>query len=385
MKRKNSDSSSLSDSSDEEAIEREIYLLKDRLKMLRKVKNKGTPSCSVKHGGQAVPDTPAWYTAPPPPPPPLPPQDPQPSTSFVPDAIDQGWFEADDNDDLSFVEQTTTSQDGGGHESGQTEPIRGIYLDPLVSKILGQDCDSSPANTDEFFPTVGHQWGNILCKGLPDEQVTTLAEKYPVPANCCPLKTPELNPEVKLNINDSAIQRDDKILKNQLQLSGAIVGIGKALSRLLIRSPLSHEKNLELLEWLSDSGRILCNLFHGQSVHRKTSILQWGFKQKLKDNFKKILHEAPISELLFGDNLSERLEQAKTLEKNSSVLVEKKNLNFKSPPPRKMVSKQITSGQRFQPRWGGHSNAQPKDRQQRSKRWSDPKKKQSQKENRKKQ
>lgn len=228
-------------------------------------------------------------------------------------------------------EETETTSSGPHQEGTITD------LDPQVEALLGSEglLEDKPKN--EIHPSISNKWSFILIKGLSDDNNEKLIMKYPPPENCLQVAPPVLNPELKVNMKREAISRDDKQKNSQSQLAAALSAIGQSLSRLLTSSVLSREDVLKVIESLSDSGRLLADLHYKNSLHRKYLVLGLGFQQKIKANIKEVLFNSKIDIFLFGKDLSENLEKAKALERNSLSIVEptfkfqKPNLNKKGP------------------------------------------------------
>ncbi|CAH1973240.1 unnamed protein product, partial [Acanthoscelides obtectus] len=87
--------------------------------------------------------------------------------------------------------------------------------------------------------------------------------------------------------------------------------------------------NTELIEKLSDAGRLLSDVPHTLSVSRKELAIL-----NLNKEWKETLIDSPVDEWLFGEDLEERLKAAKSLQFSSKQLK-----IVKAPQPKKTISK----------------------------------------------
>lgn len=116
---------------------------------------------------------------------------------------------------------------------------------------------------------------------------------------------------MKAAISELALKRDKAIEAKQKLLSSAITSLGESISLVLS----AESKNPELLRLLMDTGRILCDVQYGDSSTRRAFILS-----ALKKDMKEQIQSTKVDELLFGQNLSETLKAAKTVNKSGADL-----------------------------------------------------------------
>lgn len=111
-----------------------------------------------------------------------------------------------------------------------------------------------------------------------------------------------------------------------------LTAIGSVISDLLKQE---GGGNKEIIEKLSDAGRLLSDLHYTENACRKELILL-NLNKELKDT----LSEAPSDEWLFGENLDEVLKNARSLQLSSKQLkaakpvpkkLSKHDLNFRRP------------------------------------------------------
>lgn len=84
------------------------------------------------------------------------------------------------------------------------------------------------------------------------------------PDRKCGLEAPVLNLEVSAAKSEIAKSRDKHFVTNQNVLGSAIVALGEGVSILL--NPDEEIDRNSLLQHLCDSGKLLTDLFHQQSV-----------------------------------------------------------------------------------------------------------------------
>lgn len=231
-----------------------------------------------------------------------------------------------------------------------------------VEELLGQEGTDPVINSFELNPTINKRWLAILADGLMDDNRKTILKKYDPPTNCGLLLAPKLNDEVAAAINDNALKRDKRIADQQNILSAAITAVGQVLNKLIVT------EDSDSIERLSDSTRLLCDLFHTNTVTRRQLILP-GLNKEVKET----LEKTPISEYLFGDKLQETVNTCKAVRKSAQELKintpkpplpkPPHNLNYRGPPrtqpprqsgpkptPRRTVKKPPTNRPRQQNR-----------------------------------
>nr|CAI5854759.1 unnamed protein product [Callosobruchus analis] len=157
------------------------------------------------------------------------------------------------------------------------------------------------------------RWEHILTTGLEVSEKTQLFEKYGLPSNCEALTPPVVNPEINAILSSLHKKRDENYLILQAQLNKGIVALGKGLETVLAEADTSNKENL--LTHLGDAGRILCDLSFLISKTRRF-LIEPSLSKNAKDMANK---NAPLG-LLFGDNLQEKVNEAKMLEKTSLAL-----------------------------------------------------------------
>lgn len=126
-------------------------------------------------------------------------------------------------------------------------------------------------------------------------------------------------------MQEAAIKRDKHFLECQNNIGSAIASVGSALS-LILSADEEGLDELLIIERLSNTIRLLADLFNKQTVCRRAFILP-GLKPKLKAALEKTKSEG----FLFWKELSEKIKQISVMEKMAKTLKEqppKKQNNF---------------------------------------------------------
>lgn len=126
------------------------------------------------------------------------------------------------------------------------------------------------------------------------------------------MKAPELNPEIKAAISSQILKRDDRLALKQQQLGTSISVIAEALSLSLAEE---EGGNYQCIKLLSDAGRLLCDIYHSETLTRKDLV-----SINLNKDIRETLSDGTTGQYLFGESLEERLKTAKSLEKSIQEL-----------------------------------------------------------------
>ncbi|XP_046740535.1 uncharacterized protein LOC124407969 [Diprion similis] len=174
-----------------------------------------------------------------------------------------------------------------------------------ILKILGNKVSEEKIMSKEVHPDIACRWEMILTKGLSPDSKSELNTKYTAPSNCTLMEAPVLNPEAKAAMLPNTIQRDVR---------------------------LATGDNVQLIEWVSDAGRMLSDLHHTHSETRRLFITS-----SVNPSAKETMTGAPIGKFSFGNNLEERVNSAKSIEKISLGLKNNKP-DYKKPENMKKFS-----------------------------------------------
>ncbi|KAB0803149.1 hypothetical protein PPYR_00119 [Photinus pyralis] len=184
-----------------------------------------------------------------------------------------------------------------------------------VIDMLGDDPESTAENGSLLHNELAKRWKVFLQNGLKKDDLLTILSKYDTPSNLSLLTAPILNPEVKAALQKPILSVDFSHSEGQNQLGKGLCALGKAISNILgnIES-IPGDMRSGLLTDLFNSGRILTNLFHRESVIRKNLITP-----HLK-NLQAVAEKCMPAEFLFGTDLSEKLKSLKAIESASKEL-----------------------------------------------------------------
>lgn len=187
-------------------------------------------------------------------------------------------------------------------------------LEAEILKYLGEDPSTKKTTGLKLHLALTQRWTHILKNGVEKSDKEELLQKYITPENFTILKAPTLNTEIIPIIPPLTQKKDRYMSAHQNQLSIGITALGTALNALL-RDKENFGGKQNLLTPLSDSARILLDLHHSMSQTRRGQILPIFSKQ-----IKEAASEAPIDDLLFGNDFGERCKNIKALEKCSKEL-----------------------------------------------------------------
>ncbi|XP_063822232.1 uncharacterized protein LOC135072215 [Ostrinia nubilalis] len=203
-------------------------------------------------------------------------------------------------------------------------------LDDSILSLLGDAPKPETVFGNNIHKDVATRWQEILAKGLPKETKEKLVSEYLIPANCVLLVPPILNPEAKAALPDALVKRDFSLLNKQKGIAAALAALAQ-VTDMLISNEFSREK---LLKPLSDASRLLCDSHHIETKTRRSFVIS-----SINYNLKGALIEASRDKFLFGENLTEKLNAAKTIQKSGDTLKNqqrpqtgKNNVNNKDKP-----------------------------------------------------
>lgn len=201
------------------------------------------------------------------------------------------------------VSQPGTSADGNTGE---------IILDDDILLLLGDAPKTETTLGPSIHKDVARRWQDILAKGLSKEVKENILKEYLIPSNCDLLLSPALNPEVKAALHDSLVKRDASLLYRQNQLGIALSALA-AVTEMVISNETSKQK---ILKPLSDACRLLCDSHFSETNTRRKFVIS-SINLKLKQA---LIESNRDKSLLFGENISEKLKAAKTIQQSGDAL-----------------------------------------------------------------
>lgn len=151
-----------------------------------------------------------------------------------------------------------------------------------------------------------------MLNGLNEEVRVELINTFLLPENLKAIVPPLINPEVKVAILGTTLKRDTRLSNLEVQVATVISALTRFLSYLAKKG---GETEIKYIETTNDALRLLCDVFHHESVTRG-EFLPLNLNKDLKDT----LQNTTISEYLFGKELDTTIEGAKKLEKSSEHL-----------------------------------------------------------------
>lgn len=233
-------------------------------------------------------------------------------------------------------------------DAPQEIPEHEINLQQEIVNVIGARLETDKKTAEAVHKDVAFRWSEIIKKGLPSEEVKSLLEKYPTPINCDFISVPKLNAESTAAVQESAVKRDKRIVEKQERVTACLGAVGKAIS-ILLKADIPEK--IELLEKLSDRGRLLASIHRDESLARKSIIMA-----NLNISMKTTLSNTTVDEWLFGGDLEEKIKIAKNLEKTTKVLkppqkdsqqnnIQRNTKNVRGPPRQQLYRNRIaTSG-----------------------------------------
>lgn len=165
--------------------------------------------------------------------------------------------------------------------------------DPFINNKI-----SAPIN--KTLATVRQK---IMQIGQSEEICKELIEKHPSAKNCNMRAFPWLNSEIKNIIGQTGVKKDQFQIASQNKLWAAISALAAAVSKLLISQQSGDQLEMknqlisETLTFLSDSGKLLTDLYHEISLTRRNFITS-GRDSKLKI----VAENSSVDNFLCGDN-----------------------------------------------------------------------------------
>ncbi|XP_060807715.1 uncharacterized protein LOC132903429 [Amyelois transitella] len=226
-------------------------------------------------------------------------------------------------------------------------------LDEDILGIFGEAPKEEVALGKPIHRDIASRWNDILAKGLTKEIKNNLIQGHLTPSNCELLIAPALNQEVKAALPEGLVKRDMAILQRQKDVGVAISALATATE--LVISNVNAESKQSILKPISDACRILCDIHHSQTRLRRNYVIN-----SINTELKETLLETSRDKYLFGENLTDKLKTAKTIQrsgetlknnnktifnKNNFRLRNKNNLNSK-PQHRKTLDKTSTTSWR---------------------------------------
>ncbi|XP_060800571.1 uncharacterized protein LOC132901828 [Amyelois transitella] len=184
-------------------------------------------------------------------------------------------------------------------------------LDDVVLEIMGADPSIATVYGKPIQNDLAVRFEFIATSGLENDHRKELLRAHLPPVNCKLIDAPSLNPEIKAAITDNFVKRDKAIYNKQKQIASAIACLSEAITLLLSKD----NKDPVVLSLLMDTGRILCDSQHNDSITRRNTLLSI-----LKGELKEQIMGTKIDTMLFGKELARTLRTAKEIKKSGDDL-----------------------------------------------------------------
>lgn len=172
--------------------------------------------------------------------------------------------------------------------------------------MLGEDPQKSKALDITLHESVKLHWNYWITHGIEKKVKEELTEKY---ARSTEFDAPKLNAEISAILTEATIKRDRYMLENQKLAGSALTAIGSALTMIMSEEEVDK---LTFVQRLNEAAKLIIEIHHNQSVSRKTFIYPGVKKQ-----FQNMLKETKSDNLLFGNNLADKIKDSKNIEKLS--------------------------------------------------------------------
>lgn len=203
-----------------------------------------------------------------------------------------------------------------------------------VLKVLGIDPNENKFKEVKYHPELKNTWLKWKNEGLPEKNKKEILEAYNRTGEFY-TEAPKLNLEIIPLLTDIAKKRDDHFLDTQNCIGTAIAALGAAVSMLLDPSEEGLNED-QFTDYISHAGQILTDVFHQQSVARKSFITP-----HLNKSIKPVVETMLSNEWLYGENLKEKVKDVKEIEKACAIIKEK--------PPQKFVGKRDQGNVKYPP------------------------------------
>ena len=142
-------------------------------------------------------------------------------------------------------------------------------------------------------------------KGLLKKKLEELLTKY---KRADFLEAPKMNAPIESRMSLPAKKRDEHKRQIQNAIASALMAVASVTSTLITET--ESVDPVQLVENLIDAIQILADVYHKQTVARRTMVTP-GFNKTVKE----ILEKPKPDEYLFGNDLVFKLKQAKAIEK----------------------------------------------------------------------
>ena len=179
----------------------------------------------------------------------------------------------------------------------------GDILKELNEEISREECVAA-AVSSQLADIINKRWQTKM----PSEKLKSLLTKYNRPENCENLTVPRVNSQIWNNIEKHHKMSDVRMSHVQEHMVKACTAIARSLDHLINtqNDPSKIEHRL-LIEQLVEATALLGNAHHDMSLIRRAKL-----KPAIRKEYADLCSSsAPVTSLLFGDDLNKQLEDLK--------------------------------------------------------------------------
>ncbi|XP_067204178.1 uncharacterized protein [Linepithema humile] len=166
-------------------------------------------------------------------------------------------------------------------------------------KVLGMDPKDSKFKQVKYHPELKNTWLKWKNEGLPEKNKKEILESYNRKGDLY-MEAPQLNLEIIPLLTEVAKKRDQHFTDTQNCVGTAIAALGAAVSMLLDPPEEGLDEDI-FTDYISHAGQILTDVFHQQSIARKSFITP-----QLNKSIKPVVDTMFSDDWLYGDNLKEK-------------------------------------------------------------------------------
>ncbi|CAH0555272.1 unnamed protein product [Brassicogethes aeneus] len=214
------------------------------------------------------------------------------------------------------------------------------HTNDSIVKVLGKAPTEENDSNSELHEEIAVRWRSFLIEGIKKEERSEALEKYSVPENCIALQGPTLNQEMQTSLPEDIVKQDKFFISLQTQIGKGLMALAIPINK-FINEPAPE--NTEMVNHLANAGKILCDVHHAISGHRRYVI-----GPQLKFEIRKAVEKQPIGEKLFQANLQEEIKNAEALKQvgnkiaktnfSQKVNYSYKNNNYPSQGPKRTTN-----------------------------------------------
>uniref|UniRef100_A0ABD2WK58 Uncharacterized protein n=1 Tax=Trichogramma kaykai TaxID=54128 RepID=A0ABD2WK58_9HYME len=202
---------------------------------------------------------------------------------------------------MNKINKVSNNSDDGDSSDKEnvTKPNEKESLEKIVDETRDyEDEQQSKEENPDVFSEGENEWKCL--EGLKKDVQEALLEKYECSKD---LKAPELNPQVAAKISSNAKKRDEHVTSIQFMTALSMTIVGALMTKV-------HESRkegldvIEILEPMSDVGKMLALIMHKQSSNRKAFIEPGMTKEGLE-----IIKQTKIEDFQFGNELTAKIKE----------------------------------------------------------------------------